>query len=285
MLRILSAHISTDQKRHISTVFSMSFQVGTSIAWGLAALLITLGDFRLAFLIPGILLLFVAVFWRIAGLDGESEFDERETIIWQKFSVKVIFDDMRRLFPMLIVAACIGFVYVGFLIWLPTFIQEWDFLPDGMSKGLTAFVPLVGIPGMLLSGQLLSRQSNLFKTLIQMMLGLFVCLWISATTSAFVQMTSVLGAVMLASGLAGLLLSAAPMLLVEQQRVSSAGGLLTAIWSIAGGMAGTFIGTLVESSGWTAVFNLWMTCTFAAFFVVLTAWTHHQRSLGREKDG
>lgn len=273
MLRILSSHITGGQKRRISTFFSMSFQVGTSVAWGLSALLITLGGFRLAFVVPGVILLGVALFWRSTGLDAG-----RESVVRQQSSLTAIFTDIRRLFPALLIAASTGFVYIGFLIWLPTFIQSSDFLPDSINSVLTALIPLVGIPGMLLSGRLLARQSSIFMTLVQILLGLFICLWVSSATSALIQFVALLGAVMLASGIAALSLTTIPMLLVSQERVSSAGGLITAVWSIAGGLAGTVVGSLAERSGWTAVFYLWMTCTLAAVIVALMTWMKNRQS-------
>lgn len=273
MLRILSSHITGGQKRRISTFFSMSFQVGTSVAWGLSALLIALGGFRLAFVVPGVILLGVALFWRSTGLDSG-----RESAVRQQSSLTAIFTDIRRLFPALLIAASTGFVYIGFLIWLPTFIQSSDFLPDTINSMLTALIPLVGIPGMLLSGRLLARQSNIFMTLVQVLLGLFICLWIGSATSAWIQFVALLGAVMLASGIAALSLTSIPMLLVSQERVSSAGGLITAVWSIAGGLAGTVVGSLAERSGWTAVFYLWMACTLAAITVALMTWMKNRQS-------
>jgi sugar phosphate permease len=93
----------------------------------------------------------------------------------------------------------------------------------------------------------------------------------SAALSEILQMLAVLMAVVFASGLAGLLLSAAPMLLVPQSRVSSAGGLLTSVWSVSGGLAGAVVGSVAEDHGWTMVFNLWTANTLVAILVVLIA--------------
>ena len=273
MLRILSSHTTEPQKRRLATIFSMSFQVGTAGAWGLAVFLIALGGFRLAFLIPGGLLLMVAFLWWRIGLDAE-----RVTTQKKNTTLADIIADTRSLFPMLLVAASVGFIYIGFLLWLPTFIQSWDFLPAGLLGALTALVPLVGIPGMYLAGWLLAHQSNLARTTLQLLAGLLGALIVSGATTHVIQMLAILLAVMLASGLAGILLSATPMLLVAPQRVSSAGGLLTAVWSIAGGLAGTSIGRLADTQGWTMVFNLWIATTVLAIIIVLIAsrWLQNQ---------
>ena len=267
MLQVLSSHVTETQRRRLSMFFSMTFQVGTSVAWGLATLMISLGNYRTAFIVPGLLLLMIALFWRYSGLDAEPQ-----PTTQQSSSLMALFNDLRLLLPMLFIAACIGFVYIGFLIWLPTFVQSLDFLPDGTDGVLTALIPLIGIPGMLLSGRLLARHSGLLLTLIQVMLGLLVFLGISRISTGSIQIIGLLGSVMLASGLAGLLLSSAPMLLVTPNRASSAGGLLTATWSIAGGLAGSVIGTLAERSGWDTVWNTWMALAIAALLITLITW-------------
>jgi OPA family glycerol-3-phosphate transporter-like MFS transporter len=266
MLRILSSHITSGQKRRLATIFSMSFQVGTSVAWGLASLLIALGGFRMAFWVPGLILLLVAAYWYMNGLDAE-----RGQSASQNASMADIRDDVRHVFPMLLVAAAIGFVYIGFLIWLPTLIKSQALLPSGLNAMLTAIIPLFGIPGMFLSGHLLARQSNLMHTTIQLLIALLICLSLCAISAGFLQMLAVVAAVLFASGLAGLVLSAAPMILVAQHRVSSAGGLLTAVWCVAGGLAGTVVGTVADDFGWTSVFYLWMASTLAAICVLLIA--------------
>lgn len=280
MLHILSSHTTKPQKRRLATVFSMSFQVGTAISWGLAVVLISWGGFRLAFLIPGLLLLMVAFVWWLVGLDAERITTERNVT-----TLNDIVDDIRCLFPMLLIASSIGFIYIGFLIWLPTFVQSWAFLETNLAGLLTAIIPLVGIPGMYLSGRLLSRQANLAHTTTQLLVGLLIALIISGTTSNFVQMIAIMSAVMFASGLAGILLSASPMLLVSSQRVSSAGGLLTAVWSIAGGLAGTTVGTLADNHGWTMVFNLWIATTVIAIIIVLITSGRIQNQVRSQGEG
>ncbi|MEL6152325.1 MAG: MFS transporter, partial [Chloroflexota bacterium] len=259
MLRIISTYLDTEQRRRVSTLFSMSFQVGVAISWGLAGVLLLIGPWQVAFQVPAVLLILIAVLWRVTGLDADS--DDAPAA---GFSLSGLWAEMRHLFPMFTVAACMGFVYVGYLLWLPTFIQSWDFLPNAMVQGLTVIAPLVGIPGMWLAGVLLERQGNVLLTIGMFMVTLLLMLLASSLMTTAVQIVFVLVAMMLVSGLAGLILGSAPMLLVSQERVSSAGGLLTMAWSIAGGLAGTVVGAVAENYGWTSVFVLWLGITILA---------------------
>ncbi|MEL7235376.1 MAG: hypothetical protein AAGK74_12825, partial [Chloroflexota bacterium] len=107
-------------------------------------------------------------------------------------------------------------------------------------------------------------QGNVLLTIGMFMVTLLLMLLASSLMTTAVQIVFVLVAMMLVSGLAGLILGSAPMLLVSQERVSSAGGLLTMAWSIAGGLAGTVVGAVAENYGWTSVFVLWLGITILA---------------------
>lgn len=259
MLRILSSHLDTDQVRGISMFFSISFQIGTAVAWGLAGFLIASGSWQSAFVVPGIILIVIALIWYATGIEAKKTTSSQPPL-----RLGEMLADGRQLLPVLIAAACTGFIYIGLLLWLPTLIQTWDYVPDGLSRLLTAIVPLIGIPGMLSAGYFLSRFANVRRTILLFLSLLLISLLMSYLSVQVVQGLAVISAVMVASGLAGLLLSSAPMLLARNARVSSAGGLLTAVWSIAGGLSGVVVGSVAENIGWSAVFLLWIGVTFIA---------------------
>ncbi|MEL7235623.1 MAG: MFS transporter, partial [Chloroflexota bacterium] len=73
MLRIISTYLDTEQRRRVSTLFSMSFQVGVAISWGLAGVLLLIGPWQVAFQVPAVLLILIAVLWRVTGLDADSD--------------------------------------------------------------------------------------------------------------------------------------------------------------------------------------------------------------------
>jgi len=274
MLRILSTHLETAQRKRLSTVFSMSFQVGTALAWGVAGILMALGNWRLAFLVPGLALFVVALLWWLSGLDAAPVNRDEMHNTTESFSLAGLTQEVRRLLPMLIAAAFVGFVYISFFLWLPALIGAWDFLPAWLLQSLTALVPLIGIPGMLFAGTLLSYRDDLLQTLLILLSVLFICLLLSFLTASFAQIVFVFLAVMIAGGLAGLLLSSVPMLIAQAGRTSSAGGLMTAVWSIAGGLSGTIVGAVVEGAGWSAVFILWMGLIVVAMGALLYASRH-----------
>jgi sugar phosphate permease len=265
MLRVLSSHLSPAQVSRISVFFSISFQIGTAVAWGLAGFLVATGRWQNAFLVPGILLLIIALAWLRSGINV------KENIVSpSRFKLSDMLLDVRELLPILATTACVGFVYIGILLWLPTLILEWDHIQPGLSGVTTAIFPLVGIPGMLLAGRLLVRQANVKQTIMVFLLILLGCLVLTYLSRALAQSLFVLATVMVVSGLAGLLLSSTPLLLSNQARVSSAGGLLTAVWSAAGGLSGTIVGSVAEVAGWSAVILLWGGATIGAIIALFT---------------
>jgi sugar phosphate permease len=253
MLHILSTHLTVGQKQRLSTLFSMSFQIGIALSWGLSGMLLAVGNWRTVFWVPGTLLLGVALLWHWSGLDAEKVHKPLNHFQWVD-----VRHEIRQFMLILVVAACTGFIYIGFLLWLPTFISDWEFLPACIIPALTAIVPLVGIPGMQLAGLVLSRHPDVLHVITLFLIGLCGCLLLSQIVpTAMLRSLFVLIAIMAVSGLAGLILSSAPMLLVTDGRVSSAGGLLTAVWSIGGGLSGTVVGSVAVRAGWTTVFALW----------------------------
>lgn len=251
MLRILNSRFSERQRRRLATPFAVSFQAGTAASWAISLLLLALGaGWRALFWLPGVILLLVAIDWWRSGLDAAPAKSER--IQW-----RAIVRELRSWWPYLFVAAGNGFVYLGLLLWLPTLISENAPLPPNWQRAQTAILPLLGIPGMLWAGQLLSRHMEALAVTRLFQLALIASALLGALTDGWLRLLATIIAVLAGSGLASLTLSALPLLLASSGRVSSVGGLLTAVWSIAGGASGTVIGALAEEGRWSPVFAVW----------------------------
>jgi sugar phosphate permease len=267
MLKILSSYLDIEQRKNVSTWFSMSFQVGTAAAWGLTALLIAWGSWRTAFWVPGIILLVVAIAWRWIGLSAAPT-DLRAI---RRIRRGEVLHEVVTLFPALVVAACIGFVYLGMLLWLPSLIQSRQCLPVFISNSIIILIPLIGILGMLIAGKALVISKDIFGTILSLLIALIIALVASAWFSSVTRLVFIFIAMMLISGLAGLILTSMSMLLSVNNRVSSAGGLIAATWSLGGGTAGTIVGSIIEQRSWTAVFILWIIMAIIAAFVIIIA--------------
>ena len=262
MLRILNARFDERQRRHLATPFAMSFQVGTAASWGISVLLLALGaEWRALFWLPGIMLALAAFAWWRSGLDAPPNHsaNPNANLQWSEIT-----RELRTWWPYLFIAACTGFVYLGLLLWLPTLVAANVPLPPNWQRAQTALLPLLGVPGMLLAGRLLASGKDALQTTRIFQLTLIASTLGGALLGGWMTLIATFVAVLAASGLASLTLSALPLLLAPAGRVSSAGGLLTAVWSVAGGASGTVIGSLAESGRWAQVFGIWAASICAA---------------------
>ena len=266
LLRILNTNFDQNQSRKLATPFAMSFQIGTSISWIISLGLITVGsDWRSLFWVPGIVMTITAIAWWFSGLDAPLTIGN---INGEKIRLKEIFIEISSWWPLLFSAAFTGFAYLGLLLWLPTLIVENVPLPENWLRLQTALLPLIGVPGMMFAGWLLTSGRNPIRATLYLQLAFIASTMSSALLGNWVTLFALFIAVMAASGLASLTLSAFPLLLAKSGRVSSAGGLLTAVWSIAGGASGTMIGSLAEKGQWPIVFAIWTACIIFAFFFI-----------------
>lgn len=263
LLRILNTHFNETEQRKLATPFAISFQVGTSASWGISLLLLASGlQWRALFWLPGILLAFVAFAWWYSGLDAPPRSDSSPNFKFQWIDIS---GELLSWWPYLFIAALTGFVYLGLLLWLPTLIAENVPLPPNWLRVQTTILPLLGIPGMLIAGRLLALGRDALQATRVLQVALILSTLGGALIGGWVTLFAMFIAVLAASGLASLTLSAMPLLLAKSGRVSSVGGLLTAVWSIAGGASGTLIGSFAETGRWSQVFGIWASCITIAF--------------------
>lgn len=266
MMRILSERLDAHQRQRISTFFPMSFQVGNAITWVVAGFLVFWGGWQMAFWLPGFILLGVLGVWWFSDTGTTAvAADERASFRWTDVQ-----REWQQLGLLLFAAAAIGFIHTGMAIWLPTYIGDIGLFPEAFTGTVAGIMALVGIVGMWASGLLLARFCDLRFVLSVVTLALIFVLSASVFLSAWPQLFMIALALIVSSGLAGLLLSSIPILLAREDRVSSAAGALTAVFGLGGGLAGFVVGALLESSNWNAVFALWSGCALLALLLMQT---------------
>jgi sugar phosphate permease len=275
MVRILAERLSLEQRRRLSVSLPMSFSVGNALAWALAGVMVAWLGWRAAFYAPGLLLVGVLAVWWWADIDApvvppqaRPHFDWRETRA-----------ELRQLLPVLLATGCVGFVNVGMLIWLPTYIKDTGLFPAALNGVVAGTLPLMGMAGVVLAGALLARLPEVFAAIMALLLATLVCLLFSAILALPLQGAFVVLTTVILSGLVGLLLSSVPILYAREGRASSAAGSLTAIFSIGGGLAGVTIGAVVEQFNWDTVFGLWAGCALVAMGLIRLAQRRARRNL------
>ena len=261
MVRILSERLHPSQFKRVSTIMPFSYVIGTVVTWALIGTVATGDNWRIAFWLPGIVLLLVTALWWKARIDAPKSQSKG-----LRLSTTLI--DARAVSFALLAAALSGFVRNGSIIWLPSYILDTQLIADNLVGLVAAFTQLVALVGILLARHLVVRSNQVFATAVLLLAAAGLAFALLALSSGPLAILLIAFALMLLNGAFGLVTSSFPMLLAPPGRASSITGTLNMMATFAGGLAGFTIGALVEISGWDAVFILWALALSLAAIVV-----------------
>jgi len=250
IVRILAERLDPSRIKQMSTVIPFSYVIGTVVTWTLIGAVAAGENWRLAFWLPGLILLLTAALWWKGGIDAPTSHSSG-------VRVSAILAEARGLAFGLLVSALAGFVRNGSLIWLPTYILDSELIADNLVGAFAAITQLVAIPGILLAHRHVARSSQVLVTAALMLGATGLAFLLLAQTTGMLSLLVLCLAMMLLGGAFGLVTTSMPLVLATPGRASSAAGMLNMMATLAGGLAGFSIGALVEQSGWTGVFGLW----------------------------
>ena len=250
MFRILAERLDRSHIKRISTAMPFSYVFGTALTWTLIGVVAAGDDWRIAFWLPGGLLLLVLAFWRKAGIDAPKSKSSGVRFL-------VIVSEARGIGFALVAAALAGFVFNGTIIWLPTYILDTGLIAENLVGLAAALMQVIAITGLFLARYRVARSNQVFVTAALMLAAAGIALLLLTVTGGLLALLVVAVALIFLNGAFGLAVSSMPLLLAPPGRASSVTGSINMMSNFFGGMAGFSIGALVEFSGWGAVFALW----------------------------
>lgn len=261
MFRILAERFDRGQIKRISTVMPFSYVFGTALTWTFIGVVAGGDDWRIAFWLPGGLLLLVLAFWWKAGIDAPKA---------QPGGIRpaAIISEARGIAFALLAAALGGFVFNGTIIWLPTYILDTGLIAEHLVGLVAAAMQVMAIGGLFLARYRVVRSNQVFVTAALMLAAAGGALLLLTVTDGALALLVVVLALVMLNGAFGLTVSSMPLLLAPPGRASSVTGSINMMSNFWGGMAGFSIGALVESSGWSAVFGLWGAVLLLAALVI-----------------
>ena len=250
IVRIMSERLHSSQIKQVSTIIPISYVIGTVVTWTLIGAVAAGGNWRLAFWLPGVILLLTAALWWRAGIDAP-------TTVSKGVRLSTIIAESRGLAFALTVAALAGFVRNGSIIWLPSYILDSQLIPDNLVGAVAALTQAVAIPGLMIARQRVVRTNQVLVTGVYMFSAGGLAFLLLSVTSGILSIAILCLAMMILGGAFGLVTSSMPVILSPPGRASSVAGTQNMMATFAGGVAGFGIGAIVEGSGWNAVFGLW----------------------------
>ena len=250
MFRILAERLDRGKIKRVSTIMPFSYVFGTAITWVLIGTVASGEDWRIAFWLPGLLLLLVLAFWRRAGIDAPKA---------QSTGIRpaAMLAEARSIAFVMLAAALSGFVFNGTIIWLPSYILDTGLVAGSLVGTVAALTQALAILGLFLARYLVVRSNQVFVTAVSLFSAAAVAFLLLTTASGVFAIPLVGFALLALNGAFGLTVSSMPLLLAPKGRASSTTGSVNMMSTFFGGMAGFSIGGLAEFSGWGAVFALW----------------------------
>lgn len=250
MFRILAEGLDRVHIKRVSTVMPFSYVFGTAITWVLIGAVATGENWRIAFWLPGLILLLALAFWRLAGIDAPQS---RSSGI----RLSAIVAEAREIASVMVAAAMSGFVFNGTIIWLPSYIFDTGLIAENWVGAVAALTQAVAMAGLFLARYFVTRNSQVFITAVIMFSAAAGAFLLLTMTTGVLALIVIAFALLALNGAFGLTVSSMPLLLAPAGRASSTTGAVNMMSTFFGGMAGFSIGGLVELSGWSAVFALW----------------------------
>ncbi len=261
MFRILAERLDRSHIKRISTVMPFSYVFGTALTWMLIGVVAAGDDWRIAFWLPGGLLLLVLAFWRKAGIDAPKSKSSGLRFL-------VIVSEARGIAFALVAAALAGFVFNGTIIWLPTYILDTGLIAENLVGLAAALMQVIAIAGLFLARYRVVHSNQVFATAALMLVVAGSAMLLLTVSGGVLALLVIAIALIMLNGAFGLAVSSMPLLLAPPGRASSITGSINMMSNFFGGMAGFSIGALVDLSGWGAVFGLWGVVLLLAALVI-----------------
>ena len=250
-LKIVASVLDSTRASRVAAIYGTSFVVGTSISWALAGTLVDNVSLRSAFVVPGIILTALGVLWSALGSRIEGTSLPTETT-GQRNSTSAI---GIRLYG---TAAVIGFAYVAFLVWTPTYFAEVNGLSSQRAGVAAATLPLVSLVVINRISRL-QRRTNSDRDLHGLAVITFVTsglLFIQAAAAGRAVIGSIVFVLAISALTAStsLMLGHAPVVLAQAGETGGLAGRVGFFFSLGGGLGAFVLGTIKESFGWSSVF-------------------------------
>jgi OPA family sugar phosphate sensor protein UhpC-like MFS transporter len=297
ILRILSETLTTEQRKRTASLFPMNIPTGAAFTWAVIGLVVSVGGWRWGFWGPSIALIGVLMWWWFSNIDAPTagrsvaaasraypmqnidDLIEDETSTGTRFRWADMRQEIIGLAPVFVLSAFVGSVALGALTWMPTYVKDTELFSEELEGAAAGVLPLVGILGLLLASYLMTRLGRVLLSLTILLLMMAAALFLALIPVLVLQLLLMIVMTALSFGAMGLVLSTVPVTLASEGRASSAAGISTGVFSIAGGLASALAGVIVDEFSWEHVFVMWGVLMLVGGLV---AWANLSRERPRQ---
>ncbi len=272
-----------------------SYQAGNAYSWVIAGLVTGLLGWRWAFWIPAIIFMLLGIHYVIrirnapeeVGLPTIEE-EENETMegkssgkdhhLGFRFTIKSVLTNV-RIWIAALSLFCLNIVRYGFISWAPTYMFE----VQGAAISTAAFkalaFPLAGIVGAVFAGwasdRIFNSRRGPMAAIMLFLLALFA--WIYPQVPGGDWMLSLVILMLIGFMTFGphvMIVGIIPMDYGTRKAASSATGFIDGWGYIGAALTGVGTGFFVDSFGWGAAFNFWITGAIVAALLMCLLWRY-----------
>lgn len=295
LIRLVSEWMPPENRLKACVNLNSTVPAGTLAAYGLSAVLVYLGSWKLAFYLSGVILLAVTVFW-LRGIDrveaslrpAECPAEPKNTgekqpgvSLWKLAVASAV--------PICCLSLLMqGVLKDGVTTWIPTFLEEQFQIPAAGAILSTTFVPIINLGGVYLASWL---DKKWFKNELVSSAVLFL---VSSAALLMLTLLPESGAVLSLSllaltttfmmGVNTLLVSVLPSYYVRFGVCSSMSGILNASAYLGSALSSYGSGALVDRFGWNSIMLCWLICAAAGMLLCAAAakiWSRFRRETVR----
>lgn len=286
--KAISIYFHKEQRTNAQTTMMSSNMIGGAVAPIICAPLLLAMDWRnVFFLISGLGLIFViALLWSTKHAQTFTSEERKEKEEKGSFG-KVLKNTY--LMRVLLIFFFMNIANWGLNTWMPTYLMKVHGL-DLKNVGFIAAIPAIfGMVGMIVSGRIISKLGGRSKYgVIFGAAVLAVCLYLMATAgSAAIAITYQSIAFIFVAFMASFIFTT-PHLVVNQQNVGTAFGLVNFGGQAAGIISPTIMGYLINASGGsfkTSFIFLAIMCVIAAVIAITLPVNHQQQTTIKSVEG
>ena len=269
LIRTLSRNIASNTLSKAIYVMSSTVAAGTASAYGLSALFVALDMWKITFFVASALLIAAAITWvcimtqvEKAVKNGDVEEDElaklkedNNAAIDKKSQAGAMF--IATLVFVAVTAVANGFIKDGVNNWLPKILRDEFGVADSLSIILTLLLPVFSIFGSIIARKLyLKLKNHLFINgifySVAFLLSITIFLIYPLRTVAF-TMVLFIGLACMMAAINNVITSMFPLDNRDKMDSGLLAGLLDTLCYVGSSAAGTLLGKMSQSLGWSSV--------------------------------
>ena len=293
-VKTIANWFTTKERPKRSGLLGTSYLIGNAASLALASYIISVLEWKWAFIIPAIICIAIAINWSIRGRNAPEEVGlptienyhnginevnaGKDNHLGFKFTLKKVLTS-RGIWIIAISKFFLDFLRNGFIFWAPTFLFETQNISASMAGYNMMFIPIAGSIGAIFTPWLAHKYFKKKSARIvppMIILLIIFCYFFPKITESSQILSIVFLAIIgfLTYGPSVMLTSTLPMEYASRKAAASAAGFIDG-WAYIGAAVGSFLtGYLAQNLGWDYVFYMWIAGGFLAAVLIAFLWNY-----------